>query len=328
MVRARGVLAVGVLSVGAVVAVLPPGHHALAQVRPGASPPAASTVGGAPSDTATPVYDPGRLRQQGADTVVAEVDGRVVTLGEVGDAVAELPPGVRALPFSDLYPYVLDQLVRRQALVIQAQREGLDEDPAIRRKVRSASEKVLGDETLRTEIGRKMTEAMVLARYDAQIAGRPGPEEVRLRVIMLATEAQARAAIAQLQAGADFAALARRISKDASAPAGGELGYVSRDGLNPEMGAAAFELRPGEVTPYPVRSAGAWFVAQAEDRRAGPTPAFAAVRARLLAEMIRERVPDEVKDALAAVTVRTYTIAGKEADGSPARQGGEREGVP
>ena len=107
--------------------------------------------------------------------MVAEVDGRAVTLGDVGDAIAELPTTVRNLPFADLYPSILGQLVRQQALVIRAQRQALDEDPAVRRKVKAASDRVLANALLEQEISRTITEAALLDRYNKEIAGKPGP---------------------------------------------------------------------------------------------------------------------------------------------------------
>jgi peptidyl-prolyl cis-trans isomerase C len=263
-------------------------------------------------DTSKPVYNLGDVRAKSASTVVAEVDGRAVTLGEVADAIAELPPNVRALPFPDLFPAVLGQLIRQQALVIKAHQQGLDEDPTVRRRMTAASDRILIDAYLREAIGRSVTEQSLLDTYAKAIASKPGPEEVHVRVIMVPTSQAAEGIIAELRAGADFAALARRSSKDATAPSGGDLGFVQRDGLNAEIGAVAFALQPNQVTAYPVRSAGAWFVVKVEERRMRPTPSFAEVRERLAQDALQSGVPDVVSQSLASVTVREYDINGKE----------------
>ena len=67
------------------------------------------------------------------------------------------------------------------------------------------------------------------------------------------SEAEARQRAEQLRAqaaapGANFAAIARAESEDASADRGGDLGNVGRGRLAPEYEAAAFELQPGEVS--------------------------------------------------------------------------------
>lgn len=272
-------------------------------------------------DTRTPVYDSADQQAKSASTVVAEVEGRAVTLGDVQDAIAALPPSVKNLPFAELYPGVLNKLVVQQALVIRAQRQALDEDPVVRRSVKAASDQVIANAQLEHEISRSITEAALLDRYNKEIAAKPGPEEVHVRVIMVATEDAATAIIKELRAGADFAALAKRSSEDATAPTGGDVGFVAREAMTPEVGAVVFSLPAGQFTPYPVRSVGAWFVLKVEERRQQPTRAFSAAREDLRQEMLRLGVADLAKAAMADVAVREFDFTGKETDASEARGG-------
>lgn len=263
-------------------------------------------------DTHTPVYDTANQKEKSASIVVAEVDGRAVTLGDVAEAIKRLPASVSSLPFADVFPGVVRKLIVQQALVIRGTQRALDEDPAVRRKVKAAADQTMADEVLRQEISATVTEEALLERYNKDIAGKPGPDEVHVRVIMLPTEEAANSVIAELRGGGDFAAIAKRSSTDSTAQVGGDLGFLSRDGLNPEIGAVAFSMQPGAFTLFPVRSAGAWFVVKTEERRKSPTPAFSAVREQLVQDFIREGVPDVIKNALANVTVREYGINGKE----------------
>ncbi len=273
----------------------------------------------APGDLKRPIFDiqtsryPLSDRQtKSASTVVAEVDGRAVTLGDTADAIEQLPPNVRAMPFAEVFPGVIDKLVREQALVIRAYQLGLDEDPVVRRKLKAADEQVLANELLHREIARSITEQALLDRYQKAVAGRPGPEEVHARLIAVPSEQAAMGIIANLQAGADFATLARSSSLDATAAAGGDLGYVPLSGLNPELGAVAFSLAVGEFSRFPVHSGGVYFVVQVEDRRRQTTPSFSAARQALMQTLLREGVADVVTQAMAGVAVRKFTIAGKE----------------
>ncbi len=250
------------------------------------------------------------------ETIVAEVDGRAITLADLGDAIRALPPNLEALPFEQLYPAVLDRLIKQQALVIRAQHQGLDEDPEVQRRVKAAAERALTSELMQREIGRGITEQALLDRYAQTVAGKPGPEEVRLRLIMVGTEAEATALIAALDAGGDFAAIAQRSSRDTTASAGGDLGFVQRDGLNPEVGAVAFSQAAGQFTPYPVASNGAWFIVKTEERRRQPTPPFSVVRDRLRQELLRAGVPAVTEAAMKDVFAREYNITGKDNGGS------------
>ena len=72
-----------------------------------------------------------------------------------------------------------------------------------------------------------------------------------------------------------------------------------------------FELKPGEVAPYPVRTAAGWFVVRAGDRRLAPTPSFEEVRPRLEAECERDNVAAVVQAAMKGATVRAYDMNGR-----------------
>ena len=289
--------------------------------RPSPSPLAPGDLKTPIFDTNTPVYDSTGEQAKSAKTVVAEVDGRPITLGDVADTIAGLPPTARSLPFADLFPSVLDQLVRQQALVIRAHRQAIDEDATVRRKIKSAQDLVLANALVEQEISGSITEPALLERYDKEIAGKPGPEEVRVRVIMTDTEAAAKDIIDELRAGADFASLAKRSSKDSTAQNGGDTGFEVRDALTPEVGAVVFSLPPGQYTLYPVHSGSAWYVLKVEERRHQPAPAFSLVREDLRQEMLRSGVGDVVTKALANVTVREYDINGKETAASAADAG-------
>ena len=265
-------------------------------------------------DTTTPVYDSISGPDKAAATVVAEVEGRPITMGDVGDAIRALPPSLAQLPMVTLYPRVLEQLINQQALVVRAQQQGVDDVPAIRRRARAAADRQLAEDYMQRELSKGITEAALLERYNREIAGKPGDEEARLRVILAPTEKAASDLIAELRGGADFATLARRSSKDSTGPEGGDLGFRTREALSPEIGAVAFAVPAGQVVPNPVNGPAGWFVVKVEERRQQPTPSFASARERLRQEMLREGVVPLVTAALKDLKVRRYNMTGDEID--------------
>jgi peptidyl-prolyl cis-trans isomerase C len=266
-------------------------------------------------DTSKPSYNVADTQKKTDNTVVAEVGGRAITLGTVSDIIKTLPPAEQQLSFPLLFSQVRSQLIVEQALVIQAHNTGVDEDPEVVRKLAESSARILAEAYLRHSILPKITEQDLLDRYDHDIAGKPGPEEIHLRLILLPTRDAAQAVIAQLGAGADFVALAKQLSKDATASSGGDLGWIQRRTVNPEIGAAAFALPRGQITPYPVQSLGGWFVLKVDERRQAPPPSFAASRGALTEALLRERIPEAQKQAVAGLTIRIYDISGKENNG-------------
>lgn len=82
----------------------------------------------------------------------------------------------------------------------------------------------------------------------AQDADATEVEAARLRLVEMKS---------QISRGADFASVARTGSEDATASAGGELGYFPRGRMMPAFEAVAFALKPGEVSE-PVRTPFGW----------------------------------------------------------------------
>lgn len=74
--------------------------------------------------------------------------------------------------------------------------------------------------------------------------------KVNARHILVADEATAKQTLAKLQAGEDFATLAKEISIDpGSAAEGGSLGFFKKGVMVPEFEAAAFSTPVGQISP-------------------------------------------------------------------------------
>jgi peptidyl-prolyl cis-trans isomerase C len=250
-----------------------------------------------------------------ADPVIAKVNGQPILLSDLKTAAESLPQNAQSLPPQTLYPMLLDQLIDGRALVTEARKTGLDKDPAVQRQEAAADDQVLESAFLHKEIGPLVTEAAVRARYDSDIAGKPGVEEVHARHILVPDEATAKQIIAELNKGGDFAALSKKYSKDpGAAQQGGDLGFFKKDEMVPEFADAAFALQPGQITQTPVHTQFGWHVIQVMERRTDPPPSFEQAGQELRQKMIQEAVQKEVARARAQVQVVKFNL-----DGSPVR---------
>ena len=121
-------------------------------------------------------------------------------------------------------------------------------------------------------------------------------ERRRLSHILVETEAAARDVLAQLKAGAAFADLARKLSKDTgSAAAGGDLGLSSRDLFVEPFAETAFTLAEGALSE-PVKTEFGFHVIRVDAIEAARIEPFETVRATLEADLRRDRVIERLSD--------------------------------
>ena len=279
---------------------------ALAAAASAQTPPAAPA---APPSSAAP-----QLAGVPSDPVVGLVNGDPIHLSDLSEAVKTLPDEYRNMPPATLYPLMLDQLIDRKAVAIEARKQGLDKDPGVQREVAHAEDAALQNALLTRDISPLITDAALHARYDQQYKGKTGEEEVKASHILVPTEDEAKAVIADLDKGADFATLAKSHSKDPGSANGGDLGWFKAGDMLPEFSAAAFALKPGQITQTPVKTRYGWHVIKLEDRRLSPPPSFEQARDELRQGLIQENLRKVLADARSQVKVERFNI-----DGSPQR---------
>ena len=104
------------------------------------------------------------------------------------------------------------------------------------------------DALLQHDLGREPGPAEVAAYYQAHRGEFSRPERVRVRQILTEDRRTAEKALREIAAGAAFAEVARRLSRDPSAATGGDQGELSRADLPPAFAEVIFGLQPGEVS--------------------------------------------------------------------------------
>lgn len=111
----------------------------------------------------------------------------------------------------------------------------------------------------------KVTDAEVEQAFVERKEELAVPERRRLSHLVVASKEEARAALARLQGGEPFGAVATSVSLDAATKAeGGALGVLPADELDPPFGEAAFSAVPGQ--PFgPVRTGLGWHVGLVEE---------------------------------------------------------------
>ncbi|HEX7967838.1 MAG TPA: peptidylprolyl isomerase, partial [Stellaceae bacterium] len=165
---------------------------------------------------------------------------------------------------------------------------------------------------------KSVTDQKLHARYDKFVKEAPPREDVHARHILVGSEDEAKAVIAELKKGGDFAKIAQEKTTDPSGKtSGGDLGYFTKEDMVPEFADAAFKLKPGEITQTPVKTQFGWHVIKVEDRRQAKPPTFEQIKPRLANEVSRELVGDKLNELKTAAKIEVFNLDGSKPGGAP-----------
>jgi parvulin-like peptidyl-prolyl isomerase len=146
--------------------------------------------------------------------------------------------------------------------------------------VRAELEMQLRNEALRDQIVGVIdpTDEQLAAYFEANISQYDSPESIRASHILVPDTDSAQDIYQQLQAGADFAELAKEYSTDAGTKdLGGDLGWFERGMMVAAFEDAAFALEIGEISE-PVQTSYGFHIIQLTDREAASVPTFEDVK--------------------------------------------------
>ena len=227
------------------------------------------------------------------DRAVAKVQDETIWASDVKrEAVAQglVGEGEPLDVTSDLFRRVLDEVIDQKLLAHEAERRGLDNSPLAQRRLAATRERILGDMLVETVVNDKISDKAVEAIYQGQLNLARTSEEVRTRLILSRTRAEADAVVGILGQGAAFEAVAmERSIDDATRFSGGDLGYSTLD-VMPEAYRNALRDRPAGSTVGPFQTEGGWAVLRVEDRRRETPPTMEQARPQIVRYLTYEGV--------------------------------------
>jgi peptidyl-prolyl cis-trans isomerase C len=175
-----------------------------------------------------------------------------------------------------------DQVVLREIFVQEAEKKGVPATADYKEQMELARQSIMIRE-LFEEYKKKnpVTDEEAKAEYDKFKATATGTE-YRARHILVEKEDEAKALIAQIKGGADFAELAKKSSKDPGSGAnGGDLDFAKPDSYVAEFSQAMVKLKKGEMTDTPVKSQFGYHIIRLDDTREAAFPPFDDVKAQI-----------------------------------------------
>lgn len=236
---------------------------------------------------------------QEADKVVATVNGTDITVGHMIVARATLPEQFQELPDEVLFEGILEQLVQ-QTLLAQSFQGDLPNRAQL--SLENETRSLTAGEALELVFADALSPALIDAAYEARFANVAASQEYNASHILVDTEAEAIAIKAEIDGGADFAALAREKSTGPSGPNGGQLGWFGAGAMVPSFEAAVATLEVGEVSD-PVQTQFGWHVITLNETRVTERPTLEEVRAELEDELRTTALDARVEELAAAAEI-------------------------
>lgn len=214
----------------------------------------------------------------------ASVNG--VTISDVDITAATRSAGMPDTPSAR--EAIKQQLIARELFRQEASKDkALESRADVQAQLRDARNQILMQAWLKDHIKPEpVTEAQVRARYDAIVATL-GEREYKARVIEVADDAAANAALARIKAGEDFARVAQAVSLSPSRSSGGALEWISfkvpaQDGhtqsLPLPLAQAVSSLPAGAVSPAPIAWNERRYLVKVDAVRATQVPAYDVAR--------------------------------------------------
>ena len=228
-----------------------------------------------------------RAGAQDADPVIARVNGADIKASDVAIAEEDIGANLAQMPPEGRHEYLTTYITDMMLVAKAAEARKLADSDDFKRRLAYFRNKILMDMLLQSEAKAATSDAAMHQLYEQAAKQMAGQQEVRARHILVKTEDEAKAVIAELKNGGDFAELAKQKSTDPGAADGGDLGYFPKEEMVPEFAEAAFKLDKGQISE-PVHTRFGWHVIKVEDKRERQVPTFDQVRDQLATHLVRK----------------------------------------
>jgi peptidyl-prolyl cis-trans isomerase C len=234
-----------------------------------------------------------------ADPVLAVIGKQQIKESDLDALLEGVPPQFRSQwDTPQGRQRLLNQLIDTKLVAREAFRQGLEKKPEVIVKIQNMTDRILVTEYIKVvQANIVIEEPELKAYYDGHKAEFSQPPQVRARHILLKTEADANAVLAEIKAGGDFATLAKAKSTGPSKDKGGDLGWFGRGRMVKSFEDAAFALEKGQVSGV-VQTKFGYHIIKVEDKREAVDKPFNQVKEQVRSAVLKEKTQaalEEVK---------------------------------
>lgn len=232
----------------------------------------------------------GALALPAAAQNVAIVNGKPVPQARVDALTQQVEASGRPVT-PEIAAQIKTEVIAREVFMQEAQKRGLDTTPDFKNQMELARQTIL-IRGLFADFQKKnpVSDADVKAEYD-KFAAANGGQEYHARHILVDTEDQAKAIIAQLKKGAKFEDIAKKSSKDTGSGAkGGDLDWANAGSYVKEFSDAMVKLKKGQTTDVPVKTQFGYHIIRLDDVRTAQLPKLEDVKPQIVQQLEQQKL--------------------------------------
>ena len=197
----------------------------------------------------------------------------------------------------ELRKAVREDMINLEVVAQEAKKNGLDKNPEVIEQIELAKESVLvGAYVQDYAKSHPISEDQLKQEYD-KLKTTLGSKEYSVSHILVDTEDEAKAIIAQLGKKGKFDKIAKAKSKDAgSAEKGGSLGWAVPSNFVPPFANALLTLKKGTYTKEPVKTQFGWHVIKLDDERSLKVPSFEELKPQIEQRLQQKTIQDLITE--------------------------------
>ncbi len=249
-------------------------------------------------------------KEEKKEAYLAKVGDSVITQADFEREIKTLPEFVQKMfEGTSGRERFLDELIKKELLYKEALKKGLNKDPEYIKKVEDFKKITLVGLLLQREIESKVkvSDQEIKDYYEKNKEKFAPVAQIRISQILVKTEKEAEQILEKLRKGENFAQIAKKSSIDTvSAKNGGDMGFLSKGQMDPELEAAALKLRIGEISE-PVKTKSGYHIIKVTDKKSGPVVDFEKVKNLISQNLMAEKQKD-VFDSYIEGLRKTYKV--------------------
>ena len=200
---------------------------------------------------------------------------------------------------------IKEELIAREVFMQEARKRGLDASEDYKSQLELARQTILIRQ-LFADFQKKnpVTDADIQGEYD-KFVKENGGKEYRARHILVETESDANALIAEIKKGGSFEELAKKASKDPGSGAnGGDLDWAAAGSYVPEFSDAMVKLAKGQMTDAPIKSQFGFHIIRVDDVREAQLPKLDEVKPQISQQLPQQKLAKFQEDLRAKAKIQ------------------------